>query len=1159
MSERSILQRLAGVVGEFASDAADLGIPEVRAAVLSDLGGAPGTNGSVELPPAALSAVLHYRDAVDPDSQAEAEAIGNIAILLGAIIDQIEAWDADWPSRGDAFLNSLFDLLASNYVRRTYPKWFLILDAIATAVELTETHGPGGDSQSRLLKPEHGHTRFLRAFATIFAFVWNPGRTLDDLDDTREGASGSTLETARDMSFLVIDGALRGLLGAIAVVDQINDEKQFRQTVLGDVIVGWDASGLDVDSEARPTAADLVSGRMVSAAIRRGDADDEEQLRVSWLYLPRRLGVPARPHQLFLALGGELVIDQVINPGHAKDEPEWHFRADVRSDAGAALLISGGKPKVNAQAETSQVSVGWTAIPNETGISYSLPRRVGTRLELGPIAAVLTLSGNGARVLFRIDRAAFVVDGASSDGFMRKLLGGRPVRYPFGFALGYDSELGFIHEVHKASSTDAAGAEPPFDSSGPAGPSDLDMTLPLGGGGLLGINVHEIVLRFAYREATAPDTGWAVAAGILISFSTTLGPVYLRVDRLGLAATADTMTPAPERNLRLVQAGFDAAAPLGIAVQVDTGPISGGGTIQHNPATGDYVGALVLRLGQRVTLSCIGLASTKDRNGADEASLILIGTVEHLDLQAGFVTFDGFGVIYAADRRIDETAIRAALPTGQLRHVLFPADPVKHLPELVNALRTFFPVQRGVHCYGILVKLFFGAGHPLIRADLALLLERDSVADRSRLVVLGRISSALPQDKDAILRLNLDAIGVFDLDSGEMAVDAVLYESKLCGRFVLTGAAAFRRTPGEGFALAVGGFNPRFQPPSGFPVLPRITIALTAGDNPKLIVEAYFALTSNTVQFGARASLYASAYGFSIEGYVGFDVLIQLWPPHFIAEFRAGVQLKRGSRNLFKVDVRGLLEGPIPLRLAGKATFGILWWDYTVGFDRTLIGGSQNVATETLDVLAELVSRLSSPFSWRLEPLPAAARIVSFRTSGGGANPLLLHPLGRLEVRQGVVPFNLERDIDRVGAFVPAGNTRRFAITSAGVGGSGVSTEPVFDDFPDGQFFDLSDAERLAAPDFVRREAGVAFGLDQYRTDAAAAVSSPVAYKEITVDADGQPVVLPVPQPPPVHVFDRGFRVGAAARAATRTGRAERYTESVLAQAPRIDALRRRA
>jgi hypothetical protein len=860
-------------------------------------------------------------------------------------------------------------------------------------------------------------------------------------------------------------------------------------------------------------------------------------------------------------------LDDTLDPAPVFDEPEIRFRTSIAADAGTSLLLSSDKPhwKANAAAGTLQFGLGWTVKPDELGITYVLhswPKSLGVRVELGSLGANISVSGDSARAIFRADQAALVIDGASRDSFMRKLLGGRPIRYPFSAAIGLDSELGFIHQIHTASNTPAAGPEPPFDSSGPAGPPDLSMTLPLGGGGLLGVNIHEIVVRLAYQGGTEDRPGWGLAAGVLISFSTTIGPVYLRVDRLGLGASADTVTPREDRNLRVVQAGFEATAPLGVAIQIDTKLVTGGGTIQHNPATGDYVGALVLRLGKKVALTCIGLAATKDGAGKPESSLILIGTVEHLDLQAGFVTFDGFGLIYLGDRRIDETAIRAALPTGQLRNILFPADPVKHLPELTSTLRTFFPVQRGVHSFGLLVKLYFGAGRPLIRADLALLLERDSIADKSRLVVLGRVSSALPQDKDAIIRLNLDAIGVFDLDTGEIAIDAVLYESKLFGRFVLTGAAAFRRRSGEGFALAIGGFNPRFQPPSNFPALPRITIALTTGDNPKLIIEAYVALTSNTVQFGASASLYASAYGFSIEGYVGFDVLIQLWPPHFLAEFRAGIQLKRGSRNLFKVDVRGVLEGPIPLRLAGRATFGILWWDYTIGFDRTLIGGSQPVVTETLDVLAELVARLSSPTSWRAEPLPVAASITSMRKTPGSADPgqpLRLHPLGRLEVRQGVVPLNLDRDIDRLGAFVPAGSTRRFAITETAIGPAHVDAQPVFDDFPDGQFFDLSDDERLAAPSFVRRQAGVAFGVDDYRTDAAAAVNSPVGYTDITVGPDGVPVTAPAPQPPPRHIFETGFRIGAAARALSRTGRSERYAEPVLAAAPRIDLQRRRA
>ncbi|WP_421741050.1 DUF6603 domain-containing protein [Cellulomonas sp.] len=1143
MSARSVLRQLAGEVLDFVTFSADLlGRPEVRSAVLADLGAAPdATTKALVLPEAPLAAITEYRAQVDTDLQADIEAAGNLALLLGAVIDQVESWQGtDWAGRGDTFVNSLLDLLGSTYVRRRWPKLFLVMQAVAITTELTGSLAPG----------DQAHTRFVNAFGTIISFVWNPGRTLDDLDDTQPGAEGSTLNSTLDTAFLVVDGLIRGIVAAIAVVDQTLDEDA--RNVLDDVIVGWDAAALDVDSPARPSAADVLAGRMVSLALRRDGGTDSEQLRVTWMYLPRRQGTPARPHQLFLALGGTLTLDEVLNPD-ATGGPTWRFRVDIRSDAGAALLIDGDGVRPNATAASSAVSVGYRAVPDETGISYALPRATGTRLEVGEIAAVLTLSASGARILLRLDHCALVIDSADKDSFVRKLLGGRPMRKVFSLGLGYDAALGFIHEVHVPPSVDATGPEPPFDSSGPAGPPAIEKTLPLGGGGTLGINVHEVVLRLAGRRAEAPETGWAVAAGGLVSFSTQLGPLYVRVDRLGLFAAVDTMTPSAERNLRVIDAHVDATRPTGIALDLRTGPVSGGGTIQHDPTTGDYVGALVLRVGKQITITCIGLASTRDREGNELSSLLLIGTVEHLGWQAGVVTLDGLGVLYAADRTLDVAAVRAALPSGQLKHILFPADPVKHLPELVAALRTFFPPKEGTHIYGLLVKLTFGSAHPLLRADLALMLERDSVSETSRLLVLGRVSSVLPQEEDALVRLNLDVIGVFDFDTGAAALDAVLYDSTLCGRFVLTGAAAFRRERGQGFALAVGGFNPRFSPPANFPVLPRVSVALTTGDNPKLVIEAYLAITTNTLQFGAKASLYAAAYGFSIQGYIGFDVLVNFWPPHFIADFAAGVQLKRGSRNLFKVDVRGMLEGPIPLRVAGKATFGILWWDYTVSFDKTLIGGSGSVVTETIDVVTELLARLGDPGSWRTE-LPAAATQVAGVRNVPRTDGLLLHPLGRLVVQQGLVPLNTTREIDRVGAFVPR-DARLFELTEPRIGGATPSTAPVSDEFPDSQFFEMSDAERLAAPGVVIREAGMSFGNDRYASDASAGVAAPFRYTEIVVGPDGVPVVLPDPVSAEPGHLRAGLRLSAAARAATRTAVAERYAGLDRPDAPRLAGL----
>lgn len=1169
MSAGSILRRLTGEVVDFVAFVGDLlGRQEARSAVLRDLGGPPGIDSPVQLPAAQLDALERYRNGVEDDVQADIEAVGNLALVIGALIDQIEAWgDSDWAGRTDTFVASLFDLLGSTYIRRRWPKLFLIMQAVTVTNELTGAHGPGDQampdidpgelwdglseaSLSKLRRAFKAPGRFFGSILSILSFVWNPGRTLDELDDTVEGTDGDTLNTGRDYSFLFVDGLIRGLVAAIAVVDQTKDP--YDENLLADVIVGWDAAGLDVDSEVRPRASDLIASRMVSLLLRRrGQDSDTEDLKVSWLYLPRRLGTPSRPHQLFLALGGALTIDQVLNPG-AEGDPTWRFRVGIRSDAGAAILISGDGVEANASAAGLQASIQYVAIPDESGVSYRLPI-LGSALEFGPMSFGLTLSASGARILARLDSCAIVIDGKSSDSFMRKLLGGRPFRKTVGLSLGYDSNLGFIKEIHQVATVDATGPEPPFDSTGPAGPSDLDLTLPLGGGTLLGIpgtNLHELVVRLAAREGDGFNGGWAVAAGALMTFSVNWGPVYLLVERLGVFVGLDTITLQKDRNLEVINADLDVSRPTGIAIDVRTGPVSGGGAIHFDPASGDYFGALVLRFGKRITLTCLGLASTKDAQGNDLTSFILIGTVDHLGLSVGFVTFDGFGLLYAADRTLDVPAVRAALPSGQLKHLLFPADPIKHIPEMVAGLRRFFPPKAGSHIYGILVKLTFGSAHPLLRADLALMLETDDATESSRLLVLGRVSSVLPQESAPLLTLNLDVVGEFDLDTGYAALDAVLYESKLFGRFVLTGAAAFRRAPGVGFALAIGGFNPRFSPPAGFPVVPRVTVALTSGDNPKFIIEAYLAITPNTLQFGATASLYAAAYGFSVEGYFGFDVLVQFWPPHFIADFKAGVQLKRGSTNLFKVDVRGTLEGPIPLRVAGKATFGILWWDYTVSFDKTLIGGAGSVATEALDVLTELRNRFDDPLSWRTELPPAVGQIVGVRSNPRAAG-LWLHPLGRLIVQQALVPLNTARAIDRVGAFVPASD-RRFRVTRARIGDAQASPQPVTDEFPDSQFFDLTDAERLTAPGMVQREAGVSFGTDAYLSDADAAVSAPFGYTEILVGPDGVPVEQPSAPPPSRASVLAGLRVGAANLAATRTAPAERYFGERREDAPRL-------
>ncbi len=860
------------------------------------------------------------------------------------------------------------------------------------------------------------------------------------------------------------------------------------------------------------------------------------------MYVPKGEG----GRGIFLALGGSLTIDENIGE-------KWILSGRLHSDAGIAAILGAGLNDVAAGATDAGQVVALSSRPDDTtALSFSLTGPCGIRLDIGQVVFRYDLQVPEVSGRVTLANAVFVLDRTQFDGFIKHLLPADPVRLPFTVTFGYSSQHGLILEgsVLPSPGTPGPGVQnSPLPGGGGFDAPFIKATLPLGKR-ISVLTLHELAFTLARGNDENPGGDSVYAAAADVSFSAQLGPVYFRLDQVGVGAVLDFSDAATDKNLRFVDARFAINPPLGIAIQIDTGPVSGGGVLFHDPPRGLYYGALGVRFRGLGTLKAIGLVSTRNPDGSEGSSFIVIATLEDLGWRLGPLVIDGFGLLVAIDRTFDEDAVRAALPTGQLRNVLFPADPVHHSTDILRSLETFFPFRADSYLFGILVRLAFGSDR-LVRLDLALVLQwGDSVSNR--LIVLGRVSSLLPDEAAPLIRLNLDAVGIFDPSEGVAALDAVLVDSKLCGRFALTGAAAFRRTPGQGgFALAVGGFHPAFRPPDGFPALRRITLALTAGDNPKLVCEAYLAITANTIQIGASATLYASACGFSIDGNIGFDVLIEPLFFHFLAEFRASLQLKRGSRNLFKVSVSGALEGTIPLRAAGKASFEILWCDFSVGFDKTLVPGSTTRNLPVIDVLGLLIDQLADPRQWTsLEP-PDALRLVTTRPDRPGADRILIHPLGGLQVTQGSVPLNLDRDLDRVGAGSPSGD-RRFAITSVHLGTRQQDVAPVREFFASADYFDLSDEEKLAAPSFEEMESGVAVADDAYRLDLTQAASSPFDYTDIVIGEDGAPHEEEEPHHAAGDLVLRMLLAGAAALAPSRTSRSERFGAQALADAPRV-------
>src|SRR5262249_5406858 len=322
----------------------------------------------------------------------------------------------------------------------------------------------------------------------------------------------------------------------------------------------------------------------------------------------------------------------------------------------------------------------------------------------------------------------------------------------------------------------------------------------------------------------------------------------------------------------------------------------------------------------------------------------------------------GIGGLIAINRTFDESVLRAGLKNHTLDSVMFPKDPIRNAPQIISNINRLFPPSRGHHLFGPMLQISWGTP-PLITANLALVFE---IGARRRLLILAQIAAILPRADNDLVRLLMDAVGVIDFDQGTASLDASLHDSRLLRKFTLTGDMALRLNweGSPNFALAVGGLHPAFNPPPAFPKLDRIAINLSSGDNPRLRCEAYYALTSNTVQFGARAELFASAAGFSIQGEIGYDVLIQLDPFFFLAEFKAQLQLKRGSTNLFKVSLEGSLAGPRPLHIKGKATFEILWWDVSIRFDKTLVEAEKPPRPAPVVVLPLLLDAFAHTPNW---------------------------------------------------------------------------------------------------------------------------------------------------------------------------------------------------
>lgn len=688
---------------------------------------------------------------------------------------------------------------------------------------------------------------------------------------------------------------------------------------------------------------------------------------------------------------------------------------------------------------TARLSVA-RALPPDPYVVFGVAgaSRLEFREFVATVGAAVAWSGGAAQgeldVSAAVQGGKVVIDASSGDGFLAKILPGTRVEADFDVLMGVSTERGFYF----------------------SGSSALEIRLPahieLGPISIVGLTLGAGLTRDQVPLSVGAD------------IRALLGPLEAVVQNMGVTATL-SFPPQNRGNLGPVQLDVGFKPPDGVGLRVSAGPITGGGFLRLDPAKGEYFGALELSFQGLFSLKAVGIVNTKLPDGRPGFALLILVTAEFTPIQLGYgFTLNGVGGLLGLNRSLDSEALRAGVRTGAVSSILFPPDVIGNIMQIISDLQSFFPITQGHFVVAPMGKL--GWGTPtLITLEVGVILDIPA----PQLTIIGVLRAILPSEEAPVLRLQVNFAGGIDFDKGLLWFDAALFDSNLLV-FTLSGDMALRIGWGEQsiFVISVGGFHPAFtEIPSDLTGMRRLTIALLSGDNPRLMAQAYFAVTSNTVQSGARVELYAAACGFNIYGFLGYDLLVQFTPFHFVADIYAGLALRRGDDVLFGIDVHCRLSGPQPWNANGEASFKILFFRVSIGFDVTWGDEATALPQDAVDVLAKVAAAIADDRNWRAV-FPANTRqAVTLRTAEPPPDSVLLHPFGTLEVSQKVAPLDLP--IDRFGTAKPSGATT-FAVTWPDGAASDVREE-----FAVAQFVTLSDDEKLARASFEQLKAGLRF------------------------------------------------------------------------------------
>jgi hypothetical protein len=667
--------------------------------------------------------------------------------------------------------------------------------------------------------------------------------------------------------------------------------------------------------------------------------------------------------------------------------------------------------------------------------------------------------GPGAKAA--VTGGKLVIDTSQGDGFITTLLGDVHMESDFAFQAAFAPDTGLR-----------------FEGSG-----SLVIQIPVHVS-LGPVDISSIYLVAGIDNGTLP-------LELSAAMSAQLGPLGASVDRLGAIITISF--PSGGGNAGPVDIGVKFKPPTGVGLSIDAAVITGGGFLSIDTERGEYAGALQLEIADFIGVAAIGLISTKNPDGTPGFSLLIILTADFgPGIQLGFgFTLNAVGGLLGLNRTMLFQPLMDGVRSGAIDSIMFPRDVVANAPRIISDLRAIFPPQQGTFLIGPMAKL--GWGEPtLVSVSLGVIIE----IPPGDIAILGVLRVALPADEIAILVLQVNFAGALEFSKQRLYFFASLYDSHILF-ITIAGEMGLLFAWGDdaNFVLSIGGFHPQFNPPPlPFPSPQRIQVDIINESYARIRCDGYFAVTTNTVQFGAHSEMYFGLSAVNVQGHTSFDALIQFSPFHFIVDFSTSFSVNVFGIGVFGLDIAAEVSGPTPFHVHGTASISLLFFSIDVNVDFTW-GDTRDTTLPPVAVMPIVAGELAKRTNWKAQLPSGSNLLVSLRKLPPDEAALVLHPVGTLQVSQTAVPLDLT--IDKVGSQKP-NDANRFslAVTSTGL----TKLRDLQAPFAPAQFKDADDASRLSEPAFSPQDSGVELGVDGHVYDTATAVTRVVRYDLRVID-----------------------------------------------------------